>query len=336
MPDTALPSSSPAGVPLQGTGETIVRNPIPDAALPDADASKYDVDFAYLGPSNGDGAQKDGSAPQKPEKVESHTPEEKTPEFAVPPVAFKVDTQTPNESETTKVETPAARSFTQDEVAAIQSAKDIEIAKFKTIVDEKDKELVLLAQTKTALEDLNKNPYAFVARYFPQLAKQVDPRQLVVEQLRKEFGEEIDTYDASQAYIPESPAYKIRAREEEIVRGIERSQLEAERQRTDGERERTALLESSKQAVMKEYGLDSNTFEKEIVEWGKTQQFDYKALARLKYYDWAIKRAVDDALDRTKREAGAPLPASIAKAGGGDTPPVPEHLKELRDEFGDI
>lgn len=353
MPETTSSVAAGAGVP--GAQETINRNPVPDSEVIQGDPSRFDAEFDYLASPGGAGAAKEGAvsdtkvdapAGQKPE--DSHTPEGKDnkPPIAVPPIAgdikaiVKEDLQTKASlagDPSAKAQSSAGeRIFSQAEVSAIQSAKDTEISELKSSLQERDTQLQTLKDAKVALDELNQNPLAFVARYFPELASQLDSRKVIVDRLRSEFGDELDTYDPSQAFNPESPSYKIQRRELELQTELARSVARAEQERTDVERKRVERFNESKKQVMSTYGLSEEQFQKEIVEWANGVQFDYTMVAKLKYRDWEIQRAVDEALKQAKHEKPGALPANVALMGGGEAKGMPEHLKELSDTFGDV
>lgn len=355
MPESNSSVTSGAAAPVASL-ETINRNPVPDSETLGGDPTRFDSEFDYLASPGAAGAEKQGAVSEtgketpagEPSK-DSHTPEgqPKKPDYAVPPIAQNVE-QILKEDQITKAtlaDDPSAkaqssagqeRTYSQTEVSAIQSAKDTEIKTLKGTLQEYTSELEKLKDAKVALDELNQNPLAFIARYFPELAAQVDSRKVIVDRLRKEFGDELDLYDPSQIHNPESPSYKIQRRELEIQSEVARSAAQAEHERLETERKRVERFNESKKKVMATYGLNEEQFQKEIVEWANGQQFDYEMVARLKFRDWEIQRAIDEALKQAKHDKPGQVPTSVALVGGGEPKGAPEHLKELSDAFGDM
>lgn len=353
MPEATTSPTPGASTPQ--VQETINRNPQPDAAVVGEANDRFDSDFEYLGASGVPGVQKDGAVPAAvapasatPAQPASHTPEENKPKFPVPPVGINSIVKEDLETKGTLADQPgnkpasappsgAERTYTQTEVSAIQSAKDTELQTLKTEHESVKQQLEALKNVQSALDEINRNPLAFVARYFPELASQLDSRKVVIRRLREEFGEQIDAYDPSQVLDENSPSYNIHRREMELTSEIARSQAQAEQERALAAKQREERLNTSKAQVMKEYGLTEEQFKKEVVEWGSTQQFSYLDVARLKYRDWEVQRAVAEALKQAKSDKPGTLPPSVATVGGGAAETgTPEHIKDLSDAFGDM
>lgn len=312
-----------------------------DASVPDSETGvhshpeAYDYDFNYM-VSQPEGEQKEVVPPSaEPASQEGQPAKVEPPAFPVPPIATKA---------LDEVEVkPAPKAETLD--VAEKRYRDLQSLHDKSIA-EKEKELEAIRHEvdslkafKAAKDELEKNPLAFLQQYFPQLAEKVNPRRVILDKLREEFGAEtIEAYRPEEAYIEGSNSYKIREREDALREELQRTKLEAELSRSEETRRQEAFLNESKTVVMKEYGLDENTFQREIIEWSKQQPpITFKEIARLKYFDWHIQQAVNQALAGEKKGKSQTPPPSIVSVGGGsDGEKVSREYKDLQDTFGDM
>lgn len=325
-----------------GSQESVIVGGPSDAEVGVHDDAAYDVDFEYLKTpeSNGNGEKTaDGETAkvddkkvetkdEKPLPAESKETKDETVDE--PPIAKVAQSKT---DDTVPPEKKVASEY-EDKLRQLQSVKDQEVSELKKQLETKNAELQQLQAFRVAQEELERSPLSFVARYFPELAEKLDPRRQIIEQLKREFNGEI-TYDPIEAYTEGTTAWKIRAREEELRDEYSRERARNEISRTQAEQQRQAALQVSKQQVMKDYGLDDAGFEKEIVSWSKSKTLDYSMIAKLRYFDWHVKRAVADALKGASRGGPDKLPANIANVGGGGSDGSADHLKDFANEFGE-
>lgn len=323
---------------------TLVDSDHPDAETVSGDAAyeeRYDSDFTYLTkekPKDSvEEGQKEGAEP--PATTEEHTPEGKKeePKIDVPPID---QTTEPPKKEEPKTAAP----LTDDKVGYEKRYKDLQAYSDSTI-DGLKKELATLktenetlASLKVVKEEVERNPHAFLTKYYPQLAEQLNPQKLAVEQLKKEFGAEFDSYNASEALQEGTTSFKIQQRLDELKNQAQRDRLEAEISRREDSRKREELLSASRDKVKKTYGLSDEQFQKEIVEYAKSLPPNFETIAKVRYFDWHIQKAVDQALRQNKRGAPENPPASIAGEPGhtGDEDTASPGYKELSNEFGDM
>jgi hypothetical protein len=234
---------------------------------------------------------------------------------------------------------PIARSTTtvDDKGTVVEPEIKAQYESLKKEYEARVAEIEQLKSVKLALEEIERSPQAFIARYVPDLAAKISPQDVVVQSLKKEFtAEELASYDQAQAYEEGTISYRIREREATLREQTQRQRLEGENTRLNETRKLEARLQESKQKVMKEYKLSDAQFDQEIVNWAKNHPIDFESIARLRYFDWHLQNIVDQVQNR-KRGKQDKLPGSIAGVSGTDTDPskVSAGFKEFRDEFGD-
>jgi hypothetical protein len=233
---------------------------------------------------------------------------------------------------------PIARSTTtvDDKGTVVEPEIKAQYESLKKEYDARVAEIEQLKSVRLALEEIEKSPQAFIARYVPDLAAKISPQDVVVQSLKKEFtAEELASYDQAQAYEEGTISYRIREREATLREQTQRQRLEGENTRLNETRKLEARLQESKQKVMKEYKLSDAQFDQEIVNWAKNHPIDFESIARLRYFDWHLQNIVDQVQNRKGKQDK--LPGSIAGVSGTDTDPskVSAGFKEFRDEFGD-
>ena len=317
----------------KGAEVTAVEAGSPSGAQP-ADPSTVtsdDSDFGYL---NSEKPGQDQPTVPPKETVEKKDEEPVLPKLKdedIPPVAI-----TPPTDDTAHA-VPGEDGSYEKRYKDLQSYSDKTIASLKSEVDSARKEIESLQSTKIALEALEKDPHAFAARFFPQLAEQVNPNKAVHEQLKKEFGEKLEAYNASEAYQEGTDSYAIREREMQLREQVQRSRLDGEAARQEEARKREARLSESKAKVMKTYGLNEDQFNKSIIEWAKNNSLDFESIGKLRFFDWHIQNAVTQAINR-KNGKTQQTPPSIASISGREAEPntASSGYKELHDVFGDI
>lgn len=303
-----------------------IENPVPDSQAGAKPEEAYDFDFEYLKTPEGKGEVVKEEKPQETTEKKSPPPLKEGQEIQV----TLTDSPVPD-----KKEEPTGEKIDKAELSALQSVKDKEIQTLTNQLAAKDAELKQLEQVKLALDEIKREPLAFLYKQIPELAKKVDLSTYVAEKLTKEFGDGFE-YDASEAFRPGTPSYQYRLREEELRSELRQQQYNAQAEEERTTREREVLLNTSKAEVMKRYGLTEEQFQREIHDYSKKLVFDYNVVARLRFADDIIKAAVAKALKNGKEfeTAGAP-PAVGATAGGTAEEGSSAAFKEFNAEFGD-
>jgi len=303
-----------------------IENPVPDSQDGAKPEEAYDFDFEYLKTSKSKGEEKKEEQPQVTKEKDIPVPLKEGQEIQV--------TLTDSPVLDTKEKSTEAK-IDKAELTALQSVKDKEIQTLTDRLAAKEAELRVLEQTKLALDEIKKEPLAFLYKQIPELAKKVDLSTYVAEKMTKEFGDGFE-YDASEAFRPGTPSYQYRLREEELRSELRQQQYTAQAEEERTTREREVLLSTSKAKVMTRYGLSEEQFQREIHDYSKSLVFDYEVVARLRFADDIIKAAVAKALKNGKEFAttGAP-PAVGATAGGTAEEESSAGYKEFNSEFGD-
>jgi hypothetical protein len=341
---------------VRGTGKLEEQVTLHEQTVPDSETSAhpepeaYDYEFEYLAPASPkSGAPKNEVVPASPKgdgqpasedkgdkKEEAQPKTEETPDYPVPPIAaVKKDGEGAPKSETK--EAPKSVEYEQ-RYRDLQSLHDKSMDEKVKEIERLNSELSTLQGLRTFKEELEKNPLGVLQQHFPQLADKVSPRRVITDTLAKEFGAELDAYNANEAMQEGTTSYRIREREDELRAQMQRSQLEAESHRLEETRRREVFFNEQKERVKKEFGMDDKTYDTEILGWAKEQPpIGPYQIARLKYFDWFVKNAVAQALASSKKGNGESLPASIASVGGESEGAEPSReAKELQDEFGDL
>jgi hypothetical protein len=196
-----------------------------------------------------------------------------------------------------------------------------------------------LENITNGIKELEKDPLVFVQRYFPDLAKQLNPDQNILMRVRNELKLPDDfRYDPQEAYIEGTESYKFRLKENEIRDNYvrERAKLEADQRIQGAQREES--FKQSKAKVIKMYGITEEQYQKNVVDYAKNTVLLPEHFARLVYLDAIVKSAVEKALkSQEKRKNGEDkkkVPGVAEIVGTEET--GSEHLKDLNDTFGDI
>ena len=358
MAKTTSPEGASAGGGTQGSGgveqqETIIRDPVPDAvSRGEGDAGLYDSDFNYLasqpqvtsqpgedGSTTDDDQVEDGSGRTGSAAGGKEESPATSPSYPVPPVARKKD----GESADGEVPSDAGGAATSPEELTkaekryndLKSFHDTEVVNYKKQIEQLQTEVKTYQDLKTYKEELEQDPLAFLTRYYPELSSKVDTRRLIVDKLKKEFGE--FTFDPTEAYIEGTTSYKVRMREQEILDELQRERVQRLNTERAEQDRREGLLNASKAKVMEKYGLSEEQFNQVVVEGSKKVTADWEAIAKLIYFDWHMQNAVDEALAAGKRLPRKKKQPGTTDVGGTAEPPeVSAGFKELSNVFGDM
>ena len=317
----------------------------PDAvSVGESPERSYDEEFGYLASRSTE--KKDDAAPESDKdqttdpikgKDGETTGGEKKEDDVVPPV--KDDDVPPVAAKTTTKtdDVVVGDADFKKRYTDLQSYSDRTIDGQKKEIEGLKKEVESLQATKTALDEINKDPHSFLAKFFPEVAGKLEPQKIVVDSLKKEFGAELDAYRAEEAYMEGTTSFKIRQREYELREQLQRSRLEGEFTRQRDAKEREDRLSVSKNEVMKTYGLTEEQFNKEIIGWAQAHPVDFNMIAKARYFDWHIQNAVTQAINR-KNGKNSPTAPSVASVSGSDKGSDTESpgYKELKDVFGDM
>ena len=299
-------------------GETsIVENAEPDSAAATADDSKYDSDFQYL-------ASKPEEVAGVVEKQDALTPEQvEAKRLADEKV---VNDAKANEGKPAGAVSDAPKLSPElTELTERATKAELEV---KRLTDEIGK----LQSIQSAIDEITKNPMAFVHKHLPQVAETLNPERLILDKLKAEFPQL--QFQPSEAYEPGTDSYRYRLRESELRDQIiqERNNMSA---RMATEREQTRVrLESSKAKVMKQYNLTEEQFKKDIVDWASSNPVDYEMIANVVYMQKNITESVNKGVKEALSKLGNEPPKGAADIAGDDKN-TPEHLRDLNDAWGD-
>lgn len=331
-------------------GTTINENPIPDSEKA-ADQSAYDVDFEYLGTEKKEGEENadrknDEQLPDsknseaKPENKEGKKEEVKEDKSKASE-GQQEDVISEVLAEVTGVK-PEPKKITPENFDSEIQARETKISDLTAQLRERDTQLEQLKDFKTGVEKLQSDPEArieFIRKTFPELAGQLDPRKPILEQLKKEFGETF-RFDANEAYEEGTPSYKYRLREEELRDHQFRERQQQQATILQKQQELQGRIESSKRAVMKQYGLTEEQYQKEIVEYGKGLTPLPEHIAMIRFYKDNLKKVAAEAIAQSKKRASSTDRSQVSSADvsgtDGEDDKGSSAYREHMDEFGDV
>lgn len=299
---------------------------------------EYDADFTYLGGGSheddkGDKEDK-GTKAEEAEKVKKGEEDAgaKTPE-PTEDIDRIVESVVGKKKEEPVVVKPEEVKGYEEKITTITSERDAA----RTELEALKSQLEQYANTKIALEALQRDPHAFVRQYLPELASHLDPNRVIYAQLKKEFGEDFKP-DAAEAYEDGTPSNKYRLREEEL-RDERRRQLAQNELRAEQERLRQeGLAKEARAKVQKRYGLNDEQYQKEIVDYFKGFNFTAEHLAMIRFREKDIEAAIRKALEKSKGLRGASDRPEVGAAelrGEEDLGEASEAYKEHQETFGD-
>ena len=310
-------------------GTDIIEGAKPDAeVIAESTEKSFDDDFNYLAPNKPEEKveeeqNKEKSTDDKASEAKSGDVSDKETEENVEKVAEKHEERTDGVAKISELQTQL-------------SARDTEVQSIKAERDSFKNELEGLKNVQVTLEEIKANPLAFVKKYFPQLAESLNPRKIIADKLKVEFGADF-RFEPSDAFIEGTKSYEYRLREEEVRDEMRTQDMRVERERVERDIKIKSQTETDIAQVMKDYNLTRDQVQKEIIDWSKTVPNNLVNIAKLRFMDAIIKRAVDKALVESKgRKNPDKLPAKGAKDIHGSSEEAPQHIKELNDEFGDI
>ena len=339
MPGDLPIQSLPAGT--ETSGAEVKESDTPSTQLAHEFGDEFGIVVETDPNPDGKTTEREDLAKKTNEQGKEVSTEEKKPE---PPTKEEVKTEQVSEDEIVpKVDAknlpPVAISETVvDDKGTVTETPELraQYDNLKKEYDAKVQEVETLKAVAVSLEELKRDPPAFVARFFPELAAKITPHDIVVQTLQKEFGAELASYSEAEALQEGTLSYKIQQRRDAIREQVQRSKLEGDAIRLDEARRREAKLAESKAKVMTTYKLSEDQFNQEIVNWSKQNPIDWEIVAKLRYFDYHIQHAVKEALGRRKGRNDK-LPASVAGVSGRDDSPdaASKGFKEFRDEFGD-
>lgn len=307
-------------------GTSIIEGAKPDSEVIEESTEKsFDDDFNYLAPpaKKEEEQKKDESSDDKI----TETKLEDTSEKEVEKVEEKVEKKEEHHEERSDSDLSELRSQL--------SAKDTELQSVRTELETAKSHLEGLKNVEATLAEINANPLAFVKKYFPQLADAINPRKIIAEKLKAEFGPDFQ-FDPSEAFMEGTRSYDYRLREEEVRDELRNQEYKIERERAEREARLKTQTEQDINQIMKDYNLTREQVHKEVIEWAKNTPNNLVNIAKLRFYNQNVERAVKKALAESKaRKASDKLPDKGVKDIHGASEEKPQHLKELEEDFGE-
>jgi uncharacterized cupredoxin-like copper-binding protein len=162
---------------------------------------------------------------------------------------------------------------------------------------------------------------------------------MIADRLKQDpkFGQDF-RFDPNEAYMEGTQSYEYRLREEEMKDQFRREEMKIESQRLEQNAAMERRIAEDKSKIMKDFNLTEQQFNKEVVEWAKKQPNSLYNVAKLRFMDDMIKKAVSKAVAESKgRKVDIDgKPVAGAKDIHGTSESKPEHLKELSEDWGDV
>lgn len=195
-------------------------------------------------------------------------------------------------------------------------------------------EVQKFSNINTFFEEYQKDPYAYMAKYSPQLFNKFDEIQYVKDKLHDEFGE--FTIDPQRAYEIGTTDYQYRIRQDALLQEAQRLKNEATQNIQNQETEVNQLETEFKTSKAKALGLDVPTFETRI--WNKLKSMDNQTVLDTLVDALIYKEKLEESnknlkaqLDLTK---SAPSPTNLSGTGSPAEDKTMQLIKRMfKDEF---
>jgi hypothetical protein len=330
-------------LPRDTSGGKAILNAEPDSVTNTDPDKHYDDDFDYLKPRvEGDGdSNKDTPVAILDEKGQPVLDKDGKPTYQTATKTSDgqtVQTKPKDGSSESVKPLPEQIKVLEERYSNLQSVKDTEISNLKNTIATHEAKIKEYENLKIATEEFKKEPFAFALKYLPpEVTAKLDKRQYVLDQLKKEFGEDFE-FNATESYTPGTNSYKFVSRERELQDALSREERLRYEEEGRGRLESEARLNESKKRVMDRFKLSEEDFQKKVADAAKNMRVDYDAIATIVFQDEIVKKAVSDALEAEKkgRAPGPGGPESVAGIQGEEHNEEPSHIKELQDAFGDF